>query len=69
LLAPWKLKLQAAAEAEADTLGWPAAAGFGYQKLRTENAKKVGRMSWLSGSLGVLAVAQTLAWLAALAIH
>jgi hypothetical protein len=82
LLAPWKLKFavdasdlykelyeQAAAEAEADTLGWLAAAGFGYQKLRTENAKKVRRMSWLSGSLGVLVVAQTLAWLAALAIH
>lgn len=82
LLAPWKLKFavdasdlyrelyeQAAAEAEADTLGWLAAAGFGYQKLRKENAKKVRRMSWLSGSLGVLMVAQTLAWLAALAIH
>jgi hypothetical protein len=82
LLAPWKLKFavdandlyselyeQAAAEAEADTLGWLAAAGFGYQKLRTENAKKVQRMSWLSGLLGVLVVAQTLAWLASLAIH
>lgn len=31
---------QAAAEADADTLGWLAAGGFGYQKLRTENAKK-----------------------------
>ncbi|MHB8243364.1 MAG: hypothetical protein ACYDHN_15415 [Solirubrobacteraceae bacterium] len=82
LLAPWKLKFavdagdlyrelydQAAAEAEADTLGWLAAAGFGYQKLRAENGDKVRRMSWLSGSLGVLVVAQTLAWLAALAIH
>jgi hypothetical protein len=82
LLAPWKLKFavdandlyselyeQAAAEAEADTLGWLAAAGFGYQKLRAENAKKVQRMSWLSGLLGVLVVAQTLAWLASLAIH
>lgn len=82
LLAPWKLKFavdasdlyrelyeQAAAEAAADTLGWLAAAGFGYQKLRTENAKKVRRMSFLSGSFGVLVVAQTLAWLTALAIH
>jgi hypothetical protein len=82
LLAPWRLKFavdamdlykelyeQAAAEADTDTLGWLAAAGFGYQKLRAENAKKVERMSWLSGSLGVLMVAQTLAWLAALAIQ
>jgi len=81
LLAPWKLKFavdasdlygqlyeQAANEADADTLGRLAAAGFGYQKLRAENTKKVRRMSWLSGSLGVLMVAQTLAWLAALAI-
>ena len=82
LLAPWKLKFavdagdlygelykQADAEAEADTLGWLAAAGFGYQKLRAENANKVRRMSWLSGLLGVLMVAQTIAWIAALAIH
>lgn len=59
---------QALAEAEADTLGWLAAAGFGYQKLREENARKVRRMSWLSGGLGVLMVVQTLAWLAALAV-
>jgi len=77
LLAPWHLKFavdagelyeQALAEAEADTLGWLAAAGFGYQKLREENARKVRRMSWLSGALGVLMVVQTLAWLAALAV-
>ncbi|HEV7528484.1 MAG TPA: hypothetical protein VGO29_06275 [Solirubrobacteraceae bacterium] len=81
LLAPWRLKFavdarelydelyeQAAAEAEAETLGWLAAAGYGYQKLRAENAPKVRRMSWLSGALGVLMVAQTLAWLAGLAI-
>jgi hypothetical protein len=60
---------QAAGEADADTLGWLAAAGFGYQRLRAENAKKVRRMSLLSGALGVLMIAQTLAWLAALAIH
>ena len=81
LLAPWQLKFavdarelygelfeQAVAEAEADTLGWLAAAGFGYQDLREGNATKVEFMSWLSGVLGVLMVLQTIAWLAALAI-
>jgi hypothetical protein len=81
LLAPWHLKFavdarelydelyqQALAEADADTLGWLAAAGFGYQKLREENAFKVQRMSWLSGTVGVLMIAQTLAWLAALTV-
>ncbi len=55
LLAPWKLKFavdarelydelyeQAASEAEADTLGWLAAAGYGYRELREENAEKSG---------------------------
>jgi len=82
LLAPWKLKFavdardlydqlfaQAAAEAESDTLAWLAAAGFGYQALREENAQTVKRMSWLSGALGVLIVAQTVAWLAALGVN
>jgi hypothetical protein len=82
LLAPWRLKFavdarelydelyeQAAAEAGAETLGWLAAAGYGYQKLRAENAPKVRLMSWLSGALGVLMVVQTLAWLAGLAIN
>jgi MFS family permease len=72
LLAPWKLKFaidarelydelyeQAAREAPTDTLGWLAEAGYGYQKLREENALKVRRMSWLSGVLGVLMVVQT----------
>ncbi len=81
LLAPWKLKFavdahdlyrelfpQAAEEADAETLGWLAAAGFGYQALREENAHVVTRMSRLSGALGVLMVLQTLAWLTALAI-
>jgi len=81
LLAPWKLKFavdaqelynelyeQALAEAETETLGWLAAAGYGYQELREENAAKVRRMSWLSGALGVLMVVQTVAWLAALAV-
>jgi hypothetical protein len=82
LLAPWKLKFaidarelydelyeQAAREAPADTLGWLAEAGYGYQALRTKNAAKVRRMSRLSGALGVLMVVKTLAWLAALAVH
>lgn len=81
LLAPWQLKFaidagelydelyeQALAEAAADTLGWLAAAGYGFQRLREENAAKVQRMSWLSGALGVLMILQTLAWLAALAL-
>ncbi len=81
LLAPWKLKFsvdarelydqlypQAAAEAESETLGWLAAAGFGYQALREENAGRVRRMSVLSGALGVLMVVQTLAWLTGLAV-
>jgi hypothetical protein len=81
LLSPWRLKFaidarelyedlydQAVAEAQTDTLGWLAAAGYGYQDLREENASKVSRMSWLSGALGVLMVVQTLAWLTALAV-
>jgi hypothetical protein len=60
---------QAAAEAEDETLGWLAAAGFGYQALREENMPAVRRMSRLSGLLGVLVVAQTVAWLTALAEH
>jgi len=82
LLAPWNLKFsvdakqlydelyeQAAAEAEADTLGWLAAAGYGYQALREENSGRVKWMSRISGALGVLMVVQTLAWLAGLAVH
>ena len=77
LLAPWQLKFavdarelyeQASAEADADTLGWLAAAGYGYQSLREENADKVRLMSLLSGAVGILMIAQTIAWLAALAV-
>jgi hypothetical protein len=81
LLAPWRLKFavdarelydelyeQAAAEAQADTLGWLATAGYSYQALREENAPKVRGMSLLSGTLGVLMVLQTLAWLTALVV-
>ena len=82
LLAPWQLKFavdarelydelyeQASAEADTDTLGWLAAAGFGYQALREENARKVRLMSWLSGAVGILMIAQTISWLAALAVE
>ncbi len=81
LLAPWRLKFavdatdlysqlypQAAEEAGSDTLGWLAAAGYGYQALREENARRVRLMSFLSGALAVVMVVQTVAWLAALAI-
>jgi hypothetical protein len=47
--------------------GGLATAGYSYQALRDENASKVRIMSGLSGALGVLMIAQTLAWLAALA--
>lgn len=81
LLAPWHLRFsldarqlysglyeQAIAEAEAQALGWLAVAGFGHQDLHDENAVKARRMSWLSGTLGVLTVLQTFAWMSALAI-
>jgi hypothetical protein len=82
LLAPWRLKFavdarelhaelyeQANAEADAGTLGWLAAAGYGYQALREENGRRVTWMSRLSGALGILMVLQTLAWLAGLAVE
>jgi hypothetical protein len=81
LLSPWSLKFavdapdlyaelfeQASHEAERGTLGWLAAAGFGYQALPSENAPKVRTMSLLSAALAVLMVAQTMAWLLALAV-
>jgi hypothetical protein len=81
LLAPWQMKFAidaralygelydtAAAEAESDTLGWLAGAGFAYQDLREENAPRVRIMSRCSGLLSFLMIAQTLAWLCALAL-
>jgi hypothetical protein len=81
LLAPWRLTFavdarelhselyeQARTEADAGTLGWLAAAGYGYQALREKNARMVTWMSRISGALGVLMVLQTLAWLAGLAV-
>jgi len=82
LLVPWRLKFavdarelyrelydQAAQEAEAGTLGWLAAAGWGHQALREANARKVARMSRISALLAVLMVAQTLLWLTGLAVE
>jgi uncharacterized protein YbjT (DUF2867 family) len=67
LLAPWKLKFAidahklyqelyegAASEANEGTLRWLAAAGFAYQDLRAENARRVQWMSRCSGVLAVL---------------
>ena len=81
LLSPWRLKFavdapdlyaelfdQASEEAEHETLGWLAAAGFGYQALRSENARRVRKMSLLSAALAILMVAQTMSWLLALAV-
>jgi hypothetical protein len=80
LLAPWHMKFalnapevyqqlcgRASDEAK-DPFGWLVAAGFGYERLRVANAAKVRLMSWSLGTLGVLMVVQTLAWLAALAV-
>jgi hypothetical protein len=82
VLAPWKLKFavdarelyadlypQALEEAPHDTLGWLAAAGFGYQDLRRKNARRVKMISRLSAALGVLMVLQTILWLLALRLH
>jgi len=82
LLGPWPLKFavdarelyralfeQARNEAEEETLGWLAAAGYGYQSLREGNATQVHWMAWLSGVLSMLMILQTLAWLVALQVH
>ena len=79
LLAPWRLRFavdarelysvlyaQASEEAEAETLGWLASAGYGYQLLRDQNVTRVQIMSGLLTFLGFLMVLQTLLWLAAL---
>jgi len=82
LLAPWRLRFaidarvlhaelyaQAAGEAQAGTLAWLAAAGYGYQGLRELNAGRVRWMSRLSGLLGSLMIVQTLGWLIGLAVE
>ncbi len=81
LLAPWPLKFSieardlysqlyqgASAEAHDDGLSWLAEAGYSYQALYEENTRKVRLMSWLSGVLSILMIAQTVAWLATLAV-
>ncbi|HYM55412.1 MAG TPA: hypothetical protein VES97_08625 [Solirubrobacteraceae bacterium] len=81
LLAPWRMTFavdarelydelypETRAASQTDKLGWLAAAGYGYQRLRDENAARVSHMSWLSAVLGALMVLQTLSWLAALAV-
>lgn len=65
LLAPWRLKFavdarerydqlykQAAAEADADTLGWLVSAGYPYYDLRAENGASVTRRSQLQPRSG-----------------
>jgi hypothetical protein len=82
LLAPWPFKFsieardlynqlyrRASTEARGDALGWLAEAGFSYQEVYEENTRKVRLMSWLSGALSILMIAQTLAWLAALTVE
>jgi hypothetical protein len=81
LLAPWRLRFavdarrlfdqlrdQAVSESYAGTLDWLALAGFAHQAVHEENMPRVRRMSWLSGALAALMVAQTLAWLTALVV-
>jgi hypothetical protein len=82
LLAPWHLRFavdarelydalrdQAISEEHARTFDWLVTAGFAHQELHEGNTTRVGRMSWLSGTLAALMVAQTLGWLAALVVH
>jgi hypothetical protein len=82
LLVPWPITFavdaptlyaelfeRATDDAEAGTLGWLAAAGYGYQRLREQNARKVRWMALLSGAVGLLMIAQTVSWLAALALE
>jgi hypothetical protein len=82
LLGPWSLKFsivardlynqlykRASAEAQDDGLSWLAEAGYGYQAMCERNGRKVRFMSGLSGVLGILMIAQTLAWLAALVVE
>ncbi len=79
LLSNWKLRFaidapdlyaklynEAAAEADADTLGWLVSAAYGYHNLRRANAKRVRVMGLLLTLLGVLMVLQTVFWLIAL---
>ena len=79
VLAPWRLTFavnardlyeqlypRARENAQLDSFGWLAAAGFGYQDLRRRNARSVRWLSRLSAALGVLMVMQTVLWLLAI---
>lgn len=81
LLSPWRLRFavdaddlyrslyeQAAAEARDGTVGWLAAARFGYQEIHASNAPRVRRMNVISEILAGLTVIQTLFWLMAMAV-
>jgi len=82
LLAPWPLRFaldpedvyyglreQATSEEDVDNPGWLVAAALAHKALHAENTTTVRHLSWLSGALAALMVAQTLAWLAALVVH
>jgi hypothetical protein len=79
VLAPWRLTFAvdvhdlyeqlyplALEDTRLDSLGWLAAAGFGYQEMQQQNDRRVVWLSRLSAALGVLMVAQTVLWLLAL---
>lgn len=79
LLSNWKLRFaidapdfyaelydEAAAEAEAGTLGRLVSAAYGYHNLRRRNVKRVRIMGFLLTAVGVLMVLQTIFWLLAL---
>jgi hypothetical protein len=68
LLAAQALVASFLGEAEGGTLGWLAAAGFGYQDIRNENAHRVRRMSLMSAVLAALLVLQTALWLIVLSL-
>lgn len=80
VLAPWDLRFavcarelygallaRAVTEEGSGSLVWLLEAGYGYQALYDANARKVRRMSRLSGALSALMVIQTLTWIVNLA--
>jgi hypothetical protein len=82
LLAPWNMRFaidakdlyealyeRAAAETADETYGWLADVGYTFQAMREGSDRRVRAMSFLSGTLGVLMVVQTLAWLTSLAVR
>ena len=82
LLAPWKLKFSvdaallcdelyedAAAEAEAGTLGGSRERATCISRCAKRNAPRVAVMARISGPPGVLMVVETLAWLAGLGVR